>query len=69
MTSIAGPICLGCVHYRDDRKCAAYPDGIPRKIWRNEVDHRKPYRGDHETQFRMKPGMPPFPEHLFDDQA
>ena len=30
----------------DTVTCDAYPDGIPREIITNKVDHRSPYRGD-----------------------
>jgi hypothetical protein len=31
--------------------CAAFPDGIPDAIATGEVEHRKPYAGDHGIQF------------------
>ncbi len=31
--------------------CKAFPDGIPKKIWRAKTDHRKPYPGDNGIMF------------------
>lgn len=31
--------------------CAAFPDGIPKEIWRGDNNHTKPYQGDHGIQF------------------
>lgn len=49
------PICVGCKHFRatakDRESCAAFPNRIPEAILGNDVDHRKPYRGDHGIQF------------------
>jgi hypothetical protein len=28
------------------RYCLAYPEGIPKELWEDEVDHRYPYKGD-----------------------
>ena len=51
------PICLRCKHYnrRDHTKlsCKAYPNGIPKVILRSEINHRKPYKGDHGIQFEV----------------
>ena len=50
------PQCSDCV-YRDDEalgRCLAFPHGIPAAILLNEVDHRKPYDGDHGIRFKAK---------------
>ena len=47
--------CLKCKNYieRDDMLdcCKAYPNGIPLEIFREEVDHTKPYKGDNGILF------------------
>lgn len=57
------PMCEGCARRRaEDRArqdiygCEAYPDGIPMPIVLNDVDHRKPYRGDHGMRFDPSDG-------------
>ncbi len=48
------PICMWCsrlIDYGIDRKCDAFPDGIPSAIWEGEADHRVPYPGDQGIQF------------------
>ena len=45
------PICVRCKHLHPDWTCDAFPDGIPREIKLDEVDHRKPIEGDHGIQF------------------
>lgn len=51
--TIADPICNQCTHlYKDQFGCEAYPDGIPKEILTGEVDHSKPYKGDHGIQFK-----------------
>lgn len=48
--------CFHCRHYfgGPDRRCAAFPDRIPKDIWYGENKHRKPYPGDHGIQFHPK---------------
>lgn len=43
--------CILCKHYTFAKTCDAYPDGIPDEIFTGEVDHTKPYKGDHGIQF------------------
>jgi len=46
-------ICTFCKHNdaEEDRKCEAFPKGIPMEIWTGENDHKKPYKGDRGIQF------------------
>lgn len=47
-------VCTHCQHLREngiDRKCDAFPDGIPMAIWMGENNHQQPYPGDHGIQF------------------
>ena len=34
--------------------CNAYPDRVPKEILTGEVDHHKPYNGDHGIRFELK---------------
>jgi len=43
--------CIDCIHYSGACLCLAFPDGIPNKIIRSVVDHRKPYPGDNGIQY------------------
>jgi hypothetical protein len=43
--------------------CAAFPDGIPKSVFRNGADHRQPYSGDHGL--RWESNGEPFPEWAF----
>lgn len=47
--------CFYCKHKRPAGKCDAFPEGIPREILFNRVDHRKPYPGDNGIQWEAKP--------------
>lgn len=54
--SLDDPQCMECKH-RDKKNpavCTAFPKGIPLAILTNEVDHKKPYKGDHGIQFEAK---------------
>ena len=50
--------CMNCEYYieSDDMSdcCKAYPKGIPLEIFREEVDHTKPYKGDNGIQYKPK---------------
>jgi hypothetical protein len=65
--------CDACKHFvspfdRDDDldapTCAAFPDGIPDRVYANEVDHRDPIPGDHGVQFVAAEGDS-FPDWAF----
>jgi hypothetical protein len=38
--------------------CTAFPAGVPDAIWKSQVDHRKPFEGDHGLQFEQDPSKP-----------
>lgn len=63
------PICIYCRRLerinQDGYTCSAYPDGIPEAIILSNVDHRKPFDGDHGLQFEVKPGSEAKAEDLF----
>jgi hypothetical protein len=50
---IYSEVCTFCRHLdvSADRKCAAFPSGIPLPIWMGENDHHAPFPGDHGIQF------------------
>lgn len=55
--------CNSCVHRRASATCDAFPDGIPKVILMNEIDHREPFPGDHGIQFELKPrAESPYPD-------
>jgi len=52
--------CLNCVHYKgglpnEPKICDAFPDGIPQEIIDGDFDHSKPYPGDNDIRFELKP--------------
>jgi hypothetical protein len=55
--------CSICEHFnagnRERATCAAFPAGIPRSVWLNELDHRLPLAGDHGVWFKRDPRAPP----------
>ena len=50
---IFSPICVNCKHADIffERKCTAFPDGIPLDIWAGEVSHNEPVNGNHGIVF------------------
>jgi hypothetical protein len=64
--------CYRCTHFTapavDEAvlgRCAAFPDGIPDAVWRNEVDHREEVEGDNDVRWAPRkrgvrhPGLRP----------
>lgn len=47
--------CILCKHNNvtTGDTCTAFPDGIPDTILSGEVDHKKPYKGDHGIQYEQ----------------
>ena len=44
-------LCLECKHYQDEQICKAFPDGIPIRVFCNDIIHDHPIDGDHGIQF------------------
>lgn len=69
MTTHVQPQCIACVHMTslepELETCAAFPDGIPRRIWQGEADHREPYRGDNGIRFEQDPAIREYDFALF----
>jgi len=57
-TPIYSPTCSTCKHLTDgsERKCAAFPEGIPIEIWKGDNDHRDSFQGDRDIQFELAEG-------------
>ncbi len=54
---IFSEVCTFCRHLdiSAERKCAAFPGGIPLAIWQGENDHHTAFPGDHGIQFEPDP--------------
>ena len=52
---LIGSLCILCRHRAagEHHVCAAFPQGIPAAILRDEHDHHFPYPGDHGIQFEL----------------
>lgn len=50
------------------KSCAAFPAGIPERVWNNELDHRQPIDGDHGLRWEANPGYD-FPTYAFAPEA
>lgn len=49
------PQCICCQRYHLGKEtCDAYPEGVPREIYRNEVSHKTPYEEDHGLMYVEK---------------
>lgn len=53
---ITSPTCNSCVNLESsiDRKCVAFPNGIPMYIWKGENDHKTSVEGDNGIVFTKK---------------
>lgn len=58
------PQCFECVHYQETggtpehpHTCNAFPNGIPKPIFDNEVSHTQPYEGDNGILYQPLPGV------------
>ena len=49
--------CSICIHYYEDKKCRAFPNGIPKEILSGNVRHINPYKGDHGIMFEPIDGF------------
>jgi hypothetical protein len=47
-------LCDLCKHYQGDRKCDAFPEGIPTEIWWWGYDHRLSFPGDNGIRFEFR---------------
>jgi hypothetical protein len=46
--------CVFCIHkHASGATCAAFPEGIPIPILRNQADHRTGFYGDRKIRFKL----------------
>ena len=49
------PQCFDCKHFKgliqNQKRCSAFPDGIPDEIFKNSIQHNQPYPGDNGIRF------------------
>ena len=45
--------CFLCGRFQGDRKCEAFPDGIPDSIWTGDDHHETPVAGDNGLVFEV----------------
>jgi hypothetical protein len=63
--TLYSPVCIFCQHLvkRDLEAgvwlCAAFPEGIPWRIWDGRNKHLRPYPGDHGIRFEALPEVRP----------
>lgn len=51
--SVVSPVCSLCANFQGQRKCRAFPEGIPLEIWTGENDHTKAIDGDNGILFEQ----------------
>ena len=64
MTIGPATMCYVCEYFEKEDgkiKCKVFKEGIPREIFFEYFDHRKPFPGDNGVQFKLKEGEE-FPE-------
>ncbi|HOW75414.1 MAG TPA: hypothetical protein PK959_05710 [Candidatus Competibacteraceae bacterium] len=57
--------CSMCIHYQADRRCQAFPEGIPQALWTGEHLHRDSYPGDGGIRYQPKQIASPILEDIF----
>ena len=55
--------CIFCANYLNDKRCKAFPDGIPDDLFSGKNLHRQPYQGDNGILYSPLPRF----EMNFDD--
>ena len=47
-----GLLCKKCENYIFDKKCEAFPKGIPQEVFNGTHDHKKPFKGDNGIRYK-----------------